>query len=473
LTQQLNVAIKNKNSLINLNFKNMKKQLLKSRITSALTVAAIALFSLSSCKKTENTVNTTNGSTQDYSSIKTSDWRNHIGEEFTVEGYYDEENGVGKLYDNPKGAMMDAPSVQKNYILISGGRSQNMSGSVGRKVKITGNLAAASEKSLVNSSRMFGEPSLATLNVTKVTLIDSVSYFRPATAFNFCDRYPVICQMVARPVQSKVALLYSGGIDAGNAHHRYWNDIYVMYKILKNQYGFTDANIIVVYKNGIADDHGDEVPVDFAASQTGVNNAMAALSAKMGASTKFFCFINNHGGGYRESDGLYYGGGADTNGDEPAADAQHYDEDIFYYDEPMDMPDDALAAKIDALTFGTGIFVLKPCFSGGLVWDLRGPNRVIISSGTERQVTYGHSSGNFGEMSHNFIAAISGTVPSTGAAVNADLNGDGKVSMYEAYIYIKNAEEFKADEQPQYNDNGTGSVTTTPSSSGFGAGVFL
>lgn len=76
-------------------------------------------------------------------------------------------------------------------------------------------------------------------------------------------------------------------------------------------------------------------------------------------------------------------------------------------------------------------------------------------------------------MSHNFIAAISGTVPTTGATVNADTNGDGQVSMQEAFIYLKNAEEWKSDEQPQYNDDGTGTPTTTPSTSSFGADVFL
>ncbi|MDB5227759.1 MAG: peptidase family [Bacteroidota bacterium] len=447
----------------------MKKQFKITSRTTIFIMAILAVFTTVSCKKT----NSETSSVQDYSSIKTSDWKTKIGTEFTVEGFYDEENGVGKLYHEPKEAMIDAPAPQNNYILVSSSNQSNFSGYVGRKVRITGNLNESREQSLVTSASIFGDRSLAGLVVTKVTLIDSVSYFRPALAINFCERYPLICQSLVTPVQTKVALLYSGGIDAGNAHHRYWNDIYVMYKILKNNYGFTDANIVVVYKNGVADDHGDEVPVDYAASAEGLNAAMDLLGRKMGASTKFFCFINNHGGGYRELDGLYYGGGADTNADEPSGDAQHYDEDIFYYNEATDIKDDLLASKINALAFGTGIFVLKPCFSGGLVWDLRGANRVIISSGTERQVTYGHSSGNFGEMSHNFIAAISGSSPSTGAAVSADLNGDGKISMYEAYMYIKSAEEFKTDEQPQYNDDGSGNVTTTPSSSGFGAGVFL
>ena len=68
------------------------------------------------------------------------------------------------------------------------------------------------------------------------------------------------------------------------------------------------------------------------------------------------------------------------------------------------------------------------------------------------------------------MSAITGKTPD-GVTVNADLNGDEKISMYEAYIYIKATEH--RNEQPQYNDDGTGNVTTTPSSSGFGAGVYL
>ena len=50
---------------------------------------------------------------------------------------------------------------------------------------------------------------------------------------------------------------------------------------------------------------------------------------------------------------------------------QKLDEHIYYYGEAADISDDLLKSKINLPTFGTGIFLLKPCFSGGLVWDKR------------------------------------------------------------------------------------------------------
>lgn len=451
----------------------MKKLNLKLASKSLILLIGMSIFFVG-CKKDKTTPDTNN-----YGSIKTDNWRSNIGTEYTVEGYYDEENGIGKIYANTKDRLMDGLMQQENYILIEKPDAityvPDFRPYIGKKIKITGKLKAAIEPSLVNSAQMsgIGDKSLATIKTSLVSVSDSVSLFAPATRLSFCSLYPILCSGIQFNY-TKVAFLYSGGIDASNAHTRYYNDIKVLYWLLKNKYGFSDANIVVCYKDGKNDySASDSIKIDYPASKVGLRNAFSYLQRVSGSSTKFFCFINNHGGGYRASNGLYYGGAPDTNGDEPSTDSKHYDEDIFYYNESTDIRDDSLASWVNSLTFGTGIFVLKPCFSGGLIYDLRGPNRVIISSGTETQVTYGHSSGNYGEMSHNFIAAISGIVPSTGASVNADLNSDGQISMYEAFIYLKNAEEWKTDEQPQYNDDGTGTPTATPSSSGFGASVFL
>lgn len=441
------------------------------RNVSFLSVALImvAMLGMNSCKKDKAS------SGNNYGGIKTDNWRSNIGDSFTVEGYYDEENGIGKIYDDPKHQMTDAPTPEADYILIAKPTVltyvPDYSSYIGRKVRITGKLLAATEPSLVGSAPLKGDPSLATLQVSKLQLIDSVSYFQKPGRFSLCDQYPAICQLIGNIYPTKVAFLYSGGIDAGNAHQRYYNDIKALYWILRNKFGYSDQNIVVCYKNGVHDYiASDTFHIDYPASTAGFNAAIADLQGRMGSRTQFFCFINNHGGGFSTADNINYGGTADSDADEPSTDGKHLDEHIYYYGEATDISDDLLKSKINSLTFGTGIFLLKPCFSGGLVWDLRGANRVILSSGTEFQVTYPTTTGTYGELTYNFMSAITGKTPD-GVTVNADLNTDGKISMYEAYIYIKNNEH--RNEQPQYNDDGTGNVTTTPSSSGFGAGVFL
>lgn len=443
----------------------MKKKL---SIFSAFAIGVVAL-SLSSCKHDKKVVE------DNYSGIKSSNWRSNIGDTFEVDGYYDEVNGIGKIINKHELHSIDAATPEPNYILIAKPTVltyvPDYTPMIGRKVRIKGVLQPATEPSLVGSSGLLGDISLATLKVAKVQLIDSVSYFAPPIRINFCDRYPAICNMFVNPFPTKVAFLYSGGINAGNAHQRYYNDIKTLYWILRNKFGYSDQNIVVCYKNGTHDyAASDTFKIDYSASQAGFNAAIADLQTRMGARTQFFCFINNHGGGFSTSDNTNYGGTADTDNDEPSSDSKKLDEHIYYYGEAADISDDLLKSKINSLTFGTGIFLLKPCFSGGLVWDLKGTNRVIISSGTEFQVTYPTTDGKYGELTYNFMSAITGKTPD-GVTVNADLNSDGKISMYEAYKYIK-ANEHRS-EQPQYNDDGSGNVTTSPSSSGFGAGVFL
>lgn len=443
----------------------MKKKL--SFLGAAIIIMAV--LGLNGCKKDKKA--SEEGA---YAGIKTEDWRSRIGDSVSVEGYFDELNGVAMLYDNPKFKLYDAASPEADYILINKSPNIDLSDIIGRKVKITGVLQAATEPSLVSSARLLGDVSLATVNLTTLKLIDSVSYFaKPIKLRSFCELYPSICRLIIDPSATKIAFLYSGGINASKAHQRYYNDIRTLYWILRNQYGYPENNIIVCYKDGKHDyttPASDTFKINFPASKVGFNAAFEELKSRMSSRTQFFCFINNHGGGFSTSDNINYGGTTAAAGKEPSSDSKNIDEHIYYYGEPDDISDNLLADKINALTFGTGIFLLKPCFSGGLIWDLRGSNRVIISSGTEFQVTWPTPNGLFGELTYNFMSAITGKTPD-GVTVNADKNGDGKISMYEAYLYIKANE--RRSEQPQYNDDGTGNVTTSPSSSGFGAGVFL
>ncbi|MBK9329079.1 MAG: caspase family protein [Sphingobacteriales bacterium] len=446
----------------------MKKMHLKN-LFLLFFITAVAL--ISGCKKNSTEL-------ADYSEIKTADWRTKIGTEFTVEGYYDEVGGIGKIYNDPEDAGVDGPTRENKYLWIYKPivvtHVPDYSGFIGRKVRIKGNLLESTDPSLVTTAAIFGDPSLAGIRVSEITFIDSVSYFRSPIVINdFCRRFPAVCESIISPVQTKVALLYSGGINSGNAHHRYWNDIYTLHKILVNQFGFSEKNIIVVYKAGVADDHADEAPVDYPATKAGLNSALSDLRSKMGASTKFFCFINNHGGGYETSTGDQYGI-TDLDDDDTRAGVTDHntDEVIYYYNDATTFSDDSLAAKINTLTFGTGIFLLKPCFSGGLVWDLSGANRVLIAAGTEFEVTHAHAPEyNFGDLTFHFMAAITGNKPDGSGAVDADLNDDGDVSMYEAFKYINI--HHRPDDHPQYEDDPDGYSTTTPSSTGLGSTVFL
>ncbi len=440
----------------------MKKLQNKTRL--AITYIAMLFFAmnLSSCKKNPTEINKNSG----YENVKNSSWRENIGEEITVEGYVVSEGNrhLAKLVTAPDKYLVDAIIPENDYILLD--RDISLANQVvlenfhGKKVRITGILQASTDRSMVASSSFLGDVSLAQVKLTdasKITVIDNTIIFGRPTYINFCDRYPVICSLLVN-YGNKTALLYSGGVNASSAYYRYWNDLKFMYRTLLAN-GYSASNIRVVYKDGIGED--TDIPVDYAANPNGFDAAVNYLKGRMNINSQFFFMMNNHGGPTFDASGDDNRGSINDNNDE----------NYCYYNSSEIFLDDTIAAKINRLPMGKMILVCKPCFSGGIIWDLRGPNRVIITSGTEFQLTYPNLAGTFGELTYNLLSAINGKYPDAATTDKADTNGDGKISMYEAYIYIKNNEH--RNEQPQFSDDGLGNATTTPSSSGYGAGVFL
>jgi hypothetical protein len=277
--------------------------------------------------------------------------------------------------------------------------------------------------------------------------------------YNLCKINPKLC-MVAPFLSKDFALLYSGGINSYNAKSRYWNDLKFMYKTLKSKYGYSEDQIVVVYKDGIAADA--EMTVDYPASKAGLANALNYLRGKVGLASDLFFFITNHGGGYNTSDNTNYSGNADA-APKDEVDPYEIDETVFYYNETNNrIPDDTLAVYLNSIS-GKLVAVLEPCFSGGLIRDLRGPNHIIISAANEFQFSWGGGPGNHDVFSYYFTCALNGA-DHTGVAVNADTNGDSKVSILEAFIYARDHDT--ADEEPLLEDSGNGVGSHNPSATG-------
>ncbi|GGG42486.1 hypothetical protein GCM10010976_12530 [Bizionia arctica] len=409
-----------------------------------------------------------------FSNIKNEQWRERIGQEFEVEGILVEENGVAKLLINKNDFYIDGLIEEPKYIYIDNisnlDNSINYTEYYGKKVKITGTCEENEDETIHISSLLIGDISLATIvinNPNNIQLLNPNIIIQRPPIISICQVYPQICEF---PIfqENKTALLYSGGINSGYAYSRYWNDLKLMYTILRDK-GYPENKIRVVYKDGYGED--SEIPVHYAANQTGLNEAFSYLDEYMNSSTKFFLMLNNHGGG-KDNFGRLSTGVLDTNGDDNRGSiSDNIDEQYFYYNSSTALTDDYLASKINNLQMGSMIAVIKPCYSGGVIWDFRGPNRVIMTSGTEFQVTYSHSSGQYGEFTYHFFAAVTGEDPLTGSTINADINNDGQVSMYEAQKYIL-ANDARP-EQPQYEDDNDGIGTSSPSATGFGANTFL
>ena len=141
----------------------------------------------------------------------------------------------------------------------------------------------------------------------------------------------------------------------------------------------------------------------------------------------------------------------DLNGDGDKNDTVKVDESFSLWYQSI--TDDEFAAEVNKITsYRKMIVQMKQCFSGGFVEDLTAPNRIVMSSCAPTQLSWSHTSGSYGEFTYHYFAALTGNKPDGSGSVNADSNGNAKVSILEAYNYARSHDTRP--EMPYYEDNG-------------------
>lgn len=412
--------------------------------------------------------------------LKSSDYNKFMGVEVKVSGYmaFDEEGGAMLVSDlkvlESNNAMDEAQYIRLDKQMVQELLAQSKDEFWGARVEMKAVVQESKDNNVQSMKELLGASSVVELRLKERPLVIAKrpQDWKYPTVIDICKINPLICHLSTTIASNHYALLFSGGVNAANAHARYWNDLKYMYQTLKKA-GYSDDKIVVVYKDGNPGDATGEVIVDYPASIAGVDNAFAFLAGKLDGNDQLFFFATNHGGGYHVAEGVNYGGLSDSDGDE--IDAQRKDETIYYYNEAGQIADDLLKTKINSLGVGVLIAVLEPCFSGGLLRDLSGDKRIICTAANEFEFSWSRAGGLYDEFSYHFTAALNGNTPE-GGVVNADLDGDGKISIYEAYRYAQWNDT--AAEHPQYDDNGNQIGTAVPVAGGtsdgaFGAGVFL
>jgi hypothetical protein len=238
------------------------------------------------------------------------------------------------------------------------------------------------------------------------------------------------------PVGQKFALLLSGGVDSASNHARYLNDLTEIYWTLRNVYGYPQANIYVLYANGIGPGW-----VTHSASRANLFSVLANLQAMMGSNDEFTMFVTNHGGQIVSG----------TN------QAKVW---LWNYESIADWE---LANMINLLPGGAKkYFVFGQCYSGGMVDNLAAVNRHIAAAcgyneyswscdGTNDQGNCG--AWDFDEFVLHWTAAVTGSYPNGAPLLSpADTNFDGTVSLDEAFAYAQSWDS--AAETPQRSDPG-------------------
>jgi hypothetical protein len=381
-----------------------------------------------------------------------------LNKQVVVEGYFANDS-VPMVIDDLKRLEVDMPLPEEAYVPIAGQMPATLHR--GDKVKVTATLVKGSQLGGI----LAREPTAIKLaDVTQLQVVTAAAMVKPATIAALRGGLTVL--------SNKYAVLIVGGANAASNYTRYWNDLSAMYGLLRNK-GYAAANIYVIYANGTARD--GTMPVSYPATHANIATVFTTLAGKVGSNDTLYIMLNDHGGGFMNpgvggySAGNYSGVldttteeddpqtsesavNQDLNGDGDKNDSVNFDETLSLWYETM--TDDEFVTEVNKITsYGKIIIQMKQCFSGGFVHDLVGPRRIVMSSSGAYEPSWSEdTTGNFGEFTYWYISALRGTKVDTGAAVNADANGDGKVSILEAYNFARTNDNRP--ETPQFDDSG-------------------
>jgi len=393
--------------------------------------------------------------------VRGAEMRQLLTKQVTVEGFY-YDGSIPMVVDKFDRVQLNMPLPREAYVPIVGPVPTGLKS--GARISVTGTLRQPTAGSPTSVQR---EPSYVSVsNSNQITVL------QPAVAL--LQRTPVIWKPGYHVVElpHKYAVLIAGGADYANNHIRYWNDLKTMYGILRSN-DYKADQIYVIYADGVARD--SSMPVNYSATKANIATVFNQLASKMTTADDLYIMTTDHGGGFlATATGGYppgmYGGVIDTNGDEGSEgiseatynldlngdgdknDTVSVDQTLYQWNW-VNMTDDEFAAEINKITrFRRIVIQMEQCFSGGFIADLTAPNRIIMSACSRFEFSYAASSCPLDEFTFWYFAALTGTKPDGSGTVNADTNGDGKISILEAYNFARSHDTRP--ETPFYEDNG-------------------
>lgn len=238
------------------------------------------------------------------------------------------------------------------------------------------------------------------------------------------------------------AVIISGGGDKYSNYERYWNDCSAIYSALTRCYCYKRENIYTLLADGInpdldrrrIDGSFDSSPLDldgdgindinYSATKNNISHVFDELAEKLTQSDTLFIFTTDHGG-------------------------RNYGNSVYLLLWNNDLLTDTdFAYEVNKVNAGKIIICMGQCNSGGFIDNLQSYNRVITTACRYDELSYAMDNLLYDEYIYHWISAVIGENLS-GNVVNADTNFDGKISIYEAFVYAEN-HDMKP-EHPQYN----------------------
>lgn len=204
----------------------------------------------------------------------------------------------------------------------------------------------------------------------------------------------------------------------GQADQRHWNDFSFFYRVLTQIYGYARSNIFVldgVFKDRQGDLDGDGTQdIGYSSNRTDLKEVLGMLKGRLGLNDQLLIAVNDHGS---------------TEGVEST---------IVLYDGEMKASE--FATFLKALPAGKVLSIYEQCFSGGFVRPSVGQRRVSMAAATDQEYSWASMDLLFDEFIYHVISAFA-MQTHDGIPVKSDLNGDGKISAQEAFVYGTGADK--------------------------------
>ena len=238
-------------------------------------------------------------------------------------------------------------------------------------------------------------------------------------------------------------VLINGGRNRLTNHERYWNDCALLYRTLRQTYHVPRRNITVLMSDG-----GDPAPdmllndvSGFASSPTdldgdgeadvtlGATNAcielvLTELAGKLTPDDRLFLFMIDHGD-------------IDSQWGEPFV--------WLWNNERLRASE--LATLLNHIRVSAVSVLLGQCHAGGFLTALQREGRVVAAACSVGEQSWACPDRPYDEFVYHWVCAVN-KADETGCPVDADSDGDGLVTMQEAFDYARAHD--RRPETPQY-----------------------
>ena len=239
------------------------------------------------------------------------------------------------------------------------------------------------------------------------------------------------------------AVLINGGRNRLTNHERYWNDCAFLYRTLRQTYHLPKRNIKVLmsdggapaedmlrndgrgFKSSSVDLDGDgERDVEYPALRETVTKVLYELAMKLTNDDHLFLFVIDHGG----------------------SDDKVSDSFIWLWNEER-LEDYALSLILGMFNVASINVLMGQCYSGGFMDNLMRNGLVMATACRGDEQSWVSPDLPYDEFVYHWTCAVNGS-DIEGNRIDADTNGDGQVSMWEAFEYAQSHD--RNDETPQY-----------------------